>query len=52
MIIKNRKYKSKSIEKKHPPPPKPTDPMKPPKQNLDGTGRFTWGSRYRIQTGY
>tara|TARA_A100001391_G_scaffold82668_1_gene54030 strand:- start:65 stop:223 length:159 start_codon:yes stop_codon:yes gene_type:complete len=52
MKIKNKKYKSKPIEKKHPPPPPaPIDPIKPPKENLVG-GRFTWGSRYRIQTGY
>lgn len=52
MIIKNKKYNSKSIEKKHPSPKKPQNPMCPPKENLNGTSRFSKCSTNRIQTGY
>jgi len=40
MKNKNKVYKTKSIEKKHPEPKQPKNPMCPPKQNLDGTNRF------------
>ena len=40
MQYKKNKLYSKSIEKKHPSPKRPTNPLKPPKQNLDGTNRF------------
>lgn len=35
------KYRPKPIEKKHPQPKKPKNPMKPPKENTNGEGRFT-----------
>lgn len=38
--MKKKVYKSKSIEKKHPSPKKPINPMCPPKPNTDGSSRF------------
>tara|TARA_R100001015_G_C4630186_1_gene191622 strand:- start:506 stop:655 length:150 start_codon:yes stop_codon:yes gene_type:complete len=40
MKNKNKLYKSKPIEKKHPSPKRPINPVCPPKENLDGTNRF------------
>lgn len=40
MKNKNKLYKSKPIERKHPSPKRPIDPIKPPKHNLDGNNRF------------
>jgi len=52
MLIKNKKYISKSIEKKHPSPKKSVNPMCPPKENLNGRNRFTRCPTKVIQTGY
>lgn len=38
--VNKRKYYPKPIEKKHPSPKKPINPMKPPKESLNGDGRF------------
>lgn len=40
MKYKNKVKKNRSIEKKHPEPKKPINPICPPKQNLDGSNRF------------
>lgn len=37
---KCKEYKTKCIEKKHPSPKRPINPMCPPKQNTDGSNRF------------
>lgn len=38
---KEKPYKSKSIEREHPEPKEPPNPIKPPKRNLDAvSNRF------------
>lgn len=39
-----KKYKSKPIEKKHPEPKRDADPIKPPKENLNGLSNRFIGS--------
>lgn len=38
--INKKIYRNKNIERKHPSPKKSTNPIKPPKENTDGSNRF------------